>query len=111
MVGKSYGLLPGVSLELDYGRFVFTGSSSIIVYSTSKSDESYIYGSYELDYSITDFLYAGISVTRTKLYQTNRALDPGFGAGLTLEGFTLSGYVYDLFLGEPFYTVSLSYSF
>ena len=111
MIGKSYGLLPGVSLSLDYGKFAFTGSSSIILYSSSKRDESYIYGSYELDYSITDFLYAGISVTRTKLYKTNRTLDPGFGAGLSLIGITLSAYVYDLFLGTPFYTASLSYSF
>jgi hypothetical protein len=111
MIGKSYGLLPGVSLELDYGKFSFTGSSSIIVYSSAKRDESYIYGSYELDYSITDFLFAGVSVTRTKIYQTKRDLDPGLGAGLSLAGFTLSGYVYDLFLGEPFYAVALSYSF
>ena len=108
MIGKSYGLLPGVSLELDYGNFVFTGSSSIIVYSSSRRDESYIYGSYELDYSFTDWLYAGLSLSRTKLYRTKRALDPGFGAGVTLENFTLSGYVYDLFLDVPFYAVSLS---
>ena len=110
MVGKSYGLLPGVSLALDYGNFSFTGSSTIIAYSSSKRDESYIYGSYELDYAITDFLYAGVSVSRTKLHQTKRTLDPGIGAGLSLFGFTLSSYVYDLFLGEPFYTVSFSYS-
>ena len=111
MVGKSYGLLPGASLELDYGKFTFTGSSSIIIYSSAKRDESYIYGSYELDYAITDFLYVGIAAARTKLYQTKRSLDPGFGTGLTLGDFTLSGYVYDLFLGTPFYTASLSYSF
>jgi hypothetical protein len=111
MAGKSYGLLPGVSLALDYGKFSFTGSSSVIVYSSSKRDESYIYGSYELDYSITDFLYAGLSVTRTKLYRTKRSLDPGFGAGLTLAGFTISGYVYNLILDVPFYAVSLAYSF
>lgn len=111
MVGKSYGLLPGVSLVLNAGKFSFTGSSSIIVYSSSKSDESYIYGSYELDYSITDFLYAGVCLSRTKLYQTQRTLDPGFGAGLSLDGFTLSAYVYRLILDEPFYAVSLSYAF
>ena len=111
MIGKSYGLLPGVSLALDYGKFAFTGSSSVIVYSSSKRDESYIYGSYELDYAITDFLYAGISVSRTKLYHTKHDLDPGFGAGLTLAGFTLSGYIYNLMLDVPFYAVSLSYTF
>ena len=111
MVGKSYGVLPGVSFSLNAGKFAFTGSSSIIVYSSSKRDESYIYGSYELDYSITDFLYAGVSLSRTKLYQTQRTLDPGFGAGLTLADFTVSAYVYRLFLDEPFYAVSLAYSF
>ena len=111
MVGKSYGLLPGVSLALDYGKFSFTGSSSVIVYSSSKREESYIYGSYELDYSITDFLYAGVSVTRTKIYQTNHTFDPGFGAGLTLAGINLSGYVYDLIVDEPFYAVSILWAF
>ena len=111
MIGKSYGLLPGVSLSLDYGKFAFTGSSSIIAYSSSKKEERYISGSYELDYSVTDFLYAGVCVTRTKLYQTNHTLDPGFGAGLNLIGITISAYVYDLFLGSPFYTASLSCSF
>ena len=110
MIGKSYGFLPGVSLSLDYGNFAFTGSSSIILYSSSKRDESYIYGSYELDYNFSDYVYAGISATRTKLYGSKRSLDPGVGAGLNLFGFTLSAYVYDLFLGAPFYTASLSYS-
>jgi len=111
MMGSSYGMLPGVSLELAYKRWSFTNESALVLYSSSMRDESYIYTSAELDFSIDDMFFVGLSVNRNRIYKTKLDTQRGFGGGFTKGPIGVNGYIYNLFFDQPFGFVSVTYNF
>jgi hypothetical protein len=111
MFGNGSGLLPGVGVALDWKKWTFTNETAIVLYSSSKKDERYIYTSNELDYAIDDIFYVGISLNRSKIYASPVELNAGIGGGFTVGKFTASAFIYDPFDIAPFGFISLSWSF
>jgi hypothetical protein len=111
MAGSTFGVLPGISIELDYKKWTLTDESAFVIYSVSQSDQNYLYTSGELDYSFTDVFYAGIAVSRSRIYQTSLDVQRGICVGLNIKNFSASIYVYDFFSQDTFGLISLSCTF
>ena len=111
MVGNSYGILPGVGVSLEYKRWSFTNETAVVVYDSFRSEENYIYTSNELDFSIDETFYVGLSLSRSKVFHSSLELQKGIGGGFTKGKISASAYVYDLFITQPFGFLSVTYNF
>jgi hypothetical protein len=111
MAGNSAGILPGVSITLEFWKFSLSSETAFVVYSSSRRAENYIYTSNEIDFSPCDYFFLGFSVTRSRIYTTGNDIQRGFGAGVTFHKLCIAGYAYDIMTPEAFGLISISCDF
>ena len=93
LLGQFKGGSVGANIAVSYGKWSF---SSLGQYSFSVQDKEYnfIYSWSELCYQLTDFLFGGLVVQQTCLYQTNNKWDPGLQAGITWDKWSFPLYAF-----------------
>ena len=110
LFGRIYGVAGGLELTLIYSDFQFY-SEMEYVFDFETSSKNFFYNWTNLTYSPLDWLFAGLSTQRTKLYQTNSGFQWGPFAGVGFKGFGLTSYFYNPGSNDYYFIITLDYSF
>jgi len=110
IAGNTNGVAAGLELDFLYYGFELYAESEY-VFDLQDSEGNFFYNWTDLSYSPIDWLWFGLSVQRTKLYDTDLDVQRGLLVGGGYRWFGLTGYLYNLGFDEPYYVISLSVSF
>lgn len=98
MLGGVFGATEGVALgykgSVSWWQLEFYSEGELL-YDTERSSDSYFYNWSELTVAVTDWLQVGVSVQRTRAYETDLDIQRGFVVGTTLGDFDLRAYVFN----------------
>jgi hypothetical protein len=109
IVGNTNGIAPGLELDFLFYGFEFYSESEYIFDFDGKEDYFY-YNWTDFSYSPLDWLWFGVSIQRTKLYDTDLEIQRGLLLGGGYRWFGLSGYLYNLGWDEPYGIITLTVS-
>jgi hypothetical protein len=109
-VGNSDGLVPAVELEASYKKFDFYSESEYMIDFAAK-ENNFFYVWSELAITPVDPLRTGISIQKTRLYQTGRDVQRGVFAEYSFWKLTAGVYYFNPFSSEDFVICSLSIAF
>ena len=110
VVGLSKGIAPGLEFTFSSGKFELYSESEYL-FNTDNKENNYMYTWTDLTYSINDNLYVGVSVQRTRLYQTALDTQRGLVLGGNLKNWEITGYLYNLGFDTAFGIISLGLEF
>ena len=109
IVGNTNGIAPGLELDFLFYGFEFYSESEYIFDFDGKEDYFY-YNWTDFSYSPLDWLWFGVSIQRTKLYDTDLEIQRGLLLGGGYRWFGLSGYLYNIGWDEPYGIITLTVS-
>jgi hypothetical protein len=109
IVGNTDGIAPGLELDFLFYGFEFYSESEYIFDFDGKEDYFY-YNWTDFSYSPLDWLWFGVSIQRTKLYDTDLEIQRGLLLGGGYRWFGLSGYLYNIGWDEPYGIIILTVS-
>jgi hypothetical protein len=107
IVGNTNGIAPGLELDFQFYGFEFSSQSEYVLDFNDK-ENFYFYNWTDFTYSPIEWLWFGLSLQRTRLYQTNLELQPGILLGGGYRWFGLTGYLFNLGFDDPYLALSLS---
>lgn len=110
VVGNSNGIAPGLETTLTLGSFEFYSESEYFI-DFQESENQFIYIWADLTYSPLDWLWTGISVQRTRLYETDLDIQRGLMLGGGYRNLELTGYWYNIGTEDNFLLFTLSANF
>lgn len=110
VVGLTDGIAPGLEFTLTLNRFELYSESEYLFDLESKGN-NYYYNWTDLSYSPTDWLWVGLSVQRTQLYQTDLDIQRGLLVGAALKKLEFTGYFFDLTTDDAFIVLTVSLGF
>ncbi len=107
IIGNTNGIAPGLEVDLlFYGFEFYTESEYVFDFNTREGDYFYTWTSFS--YSPLKWLWFGLSIQRTKAYETDLDTQRGLFLGGGYRWFGLTGYVFNLFFDEPYGIVTFS---
>jgi hypothetical protein len=109
IIGSTNGIAPGLEFTFDYYGFSLY-SESEYVFDFDGKEEYFYYSWTDLTYSPLEWMWFGISIQRTKLFETDLDIQRGMELGFGYRWFTLTGYVFNLFWDQPFGVITLTAS-
>jgi hypothetical protein len=110
IAGNTNGIAPGLEMDFNFYGFELY-SESEFVFDLQDSEASFYYNWTDFSYSPNDWLWFGLSLQRTKLYETDLEIQRGLLLGGEYRWFGLSGYLYNLGWDDPYFIITLSVSF
>jgi len=110
ILGETMGIAPGLELDLTFCGFELY-SESEYVFDLQDNEDNFYYNWTDFSYSPLDWLCFGLSVQRTKLYQTELDFQRGIFVGGSYRWFGMNVYTFNLFWDDPYLVVTLSASF
>ena len=109
--GQSDGVAPGYHFTLAYKRLELYSEGEYL-FNTEESSDSFFYAWTELSYSLTDWLRLGLAAQRTRAYESDLDIQPGFFVGVSYKQFDFTTYVFNLgFDDDPTLVFSIGASF
>lgn len=108
-IGKTTAIIPAVELTLSYGRFELYNESEFLI-DLDDAEFNFFYAWTELNYYPLDWLSLGLVATRTRLFETDLAIQRGFSAGFYVGRFSLYGALMNLGAEEAYVFLSAGYS-
>ena len=106
--GSLKGFAPGLELELSYKAFDFYSESEYVI-DQAGSQYNYFYTWTEFGFNPMESLRMGISVQRTRLYQTSLELQRGVFAEYSFWKLTAGLHYFNPFSSDYFFIASLSF--
>lgn len=94
MLGKQYGFLPEISINLSYRNFNLSSDSEYQI-NLKHPKLNYISTWNEFTFYPKDWLYAGISVQRSRIFNTYLDVQKGIVMGVIINKFTFMGYLFN----------------
>ncbi len=110
VAGRSNGIAPGIEFDLQYRKWNFTSESEYLVEVNDKTS-NFGYTWTELTYSPKDWYWFGISIQRTRLYQTDLQVQKGLLVGFSRSIFSTNFYLWNLGFADPFFMLSVAADF
>jgi hypothetical protein len=110
IVGQTDGVAPGLEFTLSWKSLSLYGEAEY-VFDLEGKDGNFFYYWSELGWQATPWLSLGLAAQRTRLFQSELAIDRGLFAALTWEPVTLKAYGYNLDGESPFGIVALAVDF
>jgi hypothetical protein len=108
--GGLKGFAPGLELELSYKKFDFYSESEYVI-DQAGSEFNFFYTWTELGYSPFEKFRTGISVQRTRLYETALDLQRGVFAEYSFWKLTAGVHYFNPFSTDYFFMASLNFEF
>lgn len=108
--GRTDGLAPGLELTLSWKSFELY-SENEYVFDLGSREDNYFYAWSELGWQARPWLRLGLSLQRTRLYQSEREVDRGLFAAVSRGPVELVVYGFDLDGDAPFAIVALAVEF
>lgn len=109
VIGNSNGVAPGLELSLLYKKIEFYSESELF-FDVIDTENDFFYTWTDLTYVPKDWLWLGLSIQRTKLYQTELDIQRGFIAGTGFKNWELSSYFFNPFTDDSFFILTLTYN-
>lgn len=109
-VGNTDGFIPALELDASYKIFDFYSESEYLI-DFSSNENNFFYVWSELGVTPFDALRTGISIQRTKLYQTGLDTQRGIFAEYSFWKLTAGMYYFNPFSTNNFVIASLSFDF
>ena len=106
--GSVKGFAPGLEWELSYKAFDFYSETEYVI-DQAGSQYNYFYTWTEFGYSPMETFRAGISVQRTRLYQTSLDLQRGVFAEYSFWKLTAGLHYFNPFSSDYFFIASLNF--
>lgn len=110
VLGNSDGIAPGLEMDFTLGKFELYSEMEFLFEFNDKSN-SYYYNWSELTFAPKDWLWGGITVQRTRLYETSLDVQWGILAGMSWKKASVTGYLFNPFTDDTFAILSLAISF
>ena len=108
--GNTNGVIPALELDAAYKIFDFYSESEYLV-DFSGAENNFFYVWSELAVSPVDALRTGMSIQRTRLYQTSFDTQRGIFAEYSFGKFSAGAHYFNPFSSDNFIIVSLSVDF
>jgi hypothetical protein len=108
--GQSNGIAPAYRFSLGWNRFEFYSEGEYLIDLEDTSD-SFFYAWTELSYSFTDWFRAGLAAQRTRAYESDLDIQPGFLLGFSWKKFDLTAYLFDSGGDDPTFVFSIGAAF
>jgi hypothetical protein len=108
--GSTNGVIPALELDAAYKIFDFYSESEYLVDFSGK-ENNFFYVWSELAVSPVDALRTGMSIQRTRLYQTKLDTQRGIFAEYSFRKLTTGAHYFNPFSSDNFVIVSLSVNF
>ena len=106
--GDLQGFAPGLELELSYKKFDFYTENEYVI-DRAGSEFNFIYAWTELGYSPVEKFRTGISIQRTRLYETGLDIQRGIFAEYSFWKLTAGVHYFNPFTTDYFFIASLSF--
>lgn len=110
IMGNSDGIAPGLELTFTRGKFELYSEAEYL-FEFSDVENNFFYNWADFSFSPREWCYIGLSGQRTRLYQTDLEEQAGIFAGVTFKKIELTGYLYNVGIGEVFGITTLGYCF
>ena len=94
VIGGLTGAAPGYELTVGWWKLEFA-SEGEFVFDFGDSENNFFYNWSQLGISPVDWLQLGISIQRTRAYQTERDIQRGFFGSITWKALYFSGFVFN----------------
>jgi hypothetical protein len=107
IAGNTNGIAPGLELNFVFYGFEFYSESEYL-FDLKNSEGNFYYNWTDFSYSPLDWLWFGISIQRTKLYETDLEVQRGLLLGGGYRWFGLNCYLYNLGWDDPYLIITLS---
>jgi hypothetical protein len=108
--GDTSGVAPGYKGSLSWWKIKLY-SEGEYVFDTGDSSDSFFYNWSELTLAPVEWLRFGIVTQRTRVYQTDRDIQPGLLIGFSWKNMDLAAYVLNPDEDEPIFAFSFGVSF
>jgi len=110
ITGNTDGIAPGLELDFNFYGFEFY-SESEYVFDFAGQEGNFYYNWTDLSYSPLDWLWFGLSIQRTKLFETALDIQRGLLLGGGYRWFGLSGYLYNIGWDDPYFIITVSVNY
>ncbi len=107
--GKTTAFIPALELSLSYGRFELYNESEFLI-DLNDAEFNFFYAWTELNYYPLDDLSLGLVATRTRLFETDLAIQRGLSAGFYAGRFSLYGALMNLGAGDAYAYISAGFT-
>jgi hypothetical protein len=110
VAGNSNGFAPGLEFTFGYKGFELYNESEYM-FDLNSNIDNFSYTWTDFSYSITDWLWLGVSGQTTKIYMEDLLFEKGLLLGGGYKNFELTGYYYNPGSDRHFGLLTLSVSF
>lgn len=108
--GNTNGIAPGLEFDLTYKKLEFYSESEWL-FNTSDKYSSYYYNWSDFVYNANDWLKFGVSIQRTRLYQSGLEVQKAPLVGFTYKKWELTTYGFNIGTETAFVLLSLDKEF
>lgn len=108
--GHTSGIAPGYRVALGWWKLALY-SEGEYVFDTGDRSASFFYSWSELSLSPVEWFRFGLVAQRTRVYETDREVNPGFLVGVSYKGVDLTTYVFNPYEDEPTVVVAAGVNF
>ena len=110
VIGGVTGVAPGYELTVGWWKLEFA-SEGEYVFDFGDSENSFFYNWSQLGISPVDWLQLGISIQRTRAYQTERDVQRGVFGGVTWKQLNVSAYYFNPDDDDPTVILAVGFSY
>lgn len=108
--GNTNAVLPALELTITYKNLTLYSEQEYLI-DLDDSTGNFYYQWTDLAYSLTDWMSFGLSIQRTKLFESETELDHGILLTFGKDLFTMSGYYFNMDTDEPFGILTINSTF
>ena len=109
-VGRTDGIAPGLEFTFNYAGFELYSESEYL-FDLESDENNFFYSWTDFTYSLSDWLWFGISGQMTKVYETELETDRGLLLGAAYQNFEFTGYFYNISTDDFFVMLALAAEF
>jgi|SRR5688572_10586873 len=110
VAGEIVGVAPGLEMTLGFRNLEFYSETEYLI-APENSEDNYFYTWFDLTWSPRDWLWAGLSGQRTRLFESDIDLQYGALLGGGYKNWELTGYWYNPGTEDTYIVTTLSWSF
>jgi hypothetical protein len=108
--GRTNGIAPGLEFTFNYAGFELYSESEYL-FDLESNENNFFYSWTDFTYSLSDWLWFGISGQMTKVYETELETDRGLLLGTAYQNFEFTGYFYNISTDDFFVMLALAAEF
>jgi hypothetical protein len=110
VIGKTTGIAFGYQVAIDWWRLELLSEGEFLI-DTGHGDDHFFYSWSELTLTPVDWLRFGIAAQRTRVFESERELQPGVLLGVRFGPVGVTGHVFDPDTRTPVVVVSVEAEF